>query len=146
MKVDYNKLMTVFVALVLGICMFYALTGCSAHWHYTKAIKKGLKPLIETDTIKVSSWDTLYIDGDTILVPTQKDTVIRYQNVYIPKTRWQTRIEYKYKRDTLELVKYRTKYQYKQAKQDNPIRQFKGLLVWGVLILVLFIALSWLKK
>lgn len=138
--------MTVFVAFVLGICMFYSLTGCSAQWHYTKAIKKGLKPLTETDTIKVSTWDTLYIDGDTILVPSQKDTVIRYQNVYIPKTRWQTRIEYKYKRDTLELVKYRTKYQYKQAKQENPIRQFRGLFIWGFVFFVLFLAYKLLTK
>lgn len=44
----------------------------------------------------------------------QKDTIVRYKRSYVPKTRLQTRIEYKLKRDTIkmlekvEVVKWKT--------------------------------------
>jgi hypothetical protein len=34
----------------------------------------------------------------------QKDTIVRYKRSYVPKTRFQTRIEYKLKRDTLRMI------------------------------------------
>lgn len=44
----------------------------------------------------------------------QKDTIVRYKRSYVPKTRLETRIEYKLKRDTIkmlekvEVVKWKT--------------------------------------
>lgn len=80
-----------------------ALVSCSserkAQWHYSKAIKHGLKVIQDTDTIRITTLDSFpVIRFDSIVWEkfiTTKDTVINFRNVYVPKTRWQTRIEYK---------------------------------------------------
>lgn len=49
----------------------------------------------------------------------QKDTIVRYKRSYVPKTRLETRIEYKLKRDTLRLIEKQIVYKYKKDKKDN---------------------------
>jgi hypothetical protein len=38
---------------------------------------------------------------------------------FVPKTRYQTRIEYKLKRDTLRLIEKQVVYKYKKDKKDS---------------------------
>jgi hypothetical protein len=61
-------------------------------------------PVIHNDTIV---WEKFY---------TTKDTVIQFNNVYVPKTRWQTRIEYRYK-TRVERIRGKTIYKTAQAEQ-----------------------------
>jgi CRISPR/Cas system CSM-associated protein Csm3 (group 7 of RAMP superfamily) len=79
------------------------LLSCSserkAQYHYNKALKHGLKVIQDSDTIRITTLDSFpVIKNDTIVYEkffTTKDTVVNFRNVYLPKTRFQTRIEYK---------------------------------------------------
>ena len=94
------------------------LASCSANYHVTKAMKKGYRCDTIADTITISSVDSIpYVLMDSIYwerVLVQKDTIVRYKRSFVPKTRLQTRIEYKLKRDTIkmlekvEVVKWKT--------------------------------------
>ena len=114
-----------------------------AQYHYKKALKHGLKLITDSDTIRVVSIDSFaVIKNDTIYwekVITSKDTIVFYKNVYVPKTRFQTRIEYRYKTKILkqEVLKY--KYIYKDSKEKRKeVQQGKRrtnwkLFFWGFL-------------
>jgi hypothetical protein len=94
------------------------LVSCSAHYHVVKAMKKGYRCDETSDTIKITSIDSIpYVLNDSIYwerIVVQKDTIVRYKASFVPKTRFQTRIEYRYKTkivnaDVLK-VKYQNKY------------------------------------
>jgi hypothetical protein len=94
-----------------------------AQWHYKKALKNGLKVVQDSDTIRITSIDSIpVIINDTIVWQkyiTTKDTIIKYNNIYVPKTRWQTRIEYKERVKTLR-IKGDT--QWKTAKAKHVVK------------------------
>jgi hypothetical protein len=102
---------------ILFISVFL-LASCSANYHVQKAIKKGYRCDTVQDTFVINSIDSIpYVLRDSIAwerVLVQKDTIVRYKRSYVPKTRFQTRIEYKLKRDTIkmlekvEVVKWKT--------------------------------------
>ena len=116
------------------ICVL-TLFSCSAKYHYRKALKKGLEVLKTSDTIRISTIDSIpVIKHDTIVYEhfyTSKDTVIYYKNIEIPKTRLETRIEYKLKRDTLKMI---TRVEVHRAKADAKINKKPNY--WGMLIFV----------
>jgi hypothetical protein len=94
------------------------LVSCSAHYHVVRAIKKGYTCGQESDTIRITSIDSIpYVLNDSIYyerIVVQKDTIVRYKAYKVPQTRFQTRIEYRYKTkivnaDVLK-VKYKNKY------------------------------------
>lgn len=103
------------------------LISCSApkraQWHYKRALKNGLELVQDTDTIRITSIDSIpVIINDTIVWQkyiTTKDTIIKYNNIYVPKTRWQTRIEYKERVKTLRI---QGKTQWKTAKAKTVIK------------------------
>jgi hypothetical protein len=61
----------------------------------------------ETDTIRITTIDSFpVIINDTIVWEkfiSTKDTLIEYRNVYNPKDRWQTKIEYRERIKTLKI-------------------------------------------
>ena len=100
------------------ICVL-TLFSCSAKYHYRKALKKGLEVVKTSDTIRITTIDSVpVIKHDTLIYEhfyTSKDTVVFYKNVEIPKTRLETRIEYKLKRDTIRMI---TRVEVHKAKAD----------------------------
>jgi len=100
------------------ILLALLLTSCSAHYHLVKAMKKGYKCEEVGDTIKISSIDSIpYVLRDSVFwekVIVQKDTIVRYKTSFVPKTRYQTKVEYKYKTKVVnaevQKVKYQNKY------------------------------------
>jgi hypothetical protein len=81
-------------------------------------MKKGYVCGQESDTIRITSIDSIpYVLNDSIYyerIVVQKDTIVRYKAYKVPQTRFQTRIEYRYKTkivnaDVLK-VKYKNKY------------------------------------
>lgn len=142
---------------LLPILLLSLLYSCSdakkAQYHYKKALKYGLS--IANDTIKISTIDSFaVIRNDTLIYEkyiTTKDTVI--QILEMPKTRYQTRIEYRYKTKVLkqEVLKY--KYIYREAKEQRKAVQITKsktnwmLLVWGFIggVLLSFVARLLLK-
>ena len=101
---------------ILSFSLF--LYSCSAHYHIVKAMKKGYRCDETSDTIQVSTIDSIpYVLRDSIYwekVIVQKDTIVRYKASFVPKTRFLTRIEYKYKTKYIKAeaqkVKYKNKY------------------------------------
>jgi hypothetical protein len=132
---------------LLPIIVLSLLFSCSdakkAQYHYKKAVKYGLS--IANDTIKINTIDSVaVIIGDTIVWEkfiTTKDTII--QILEMPKTRYQTRIEYKYKTQILKQDVLKYKYIYREAKEQRKAVQITKaktnwmLLLWGFIIGVL---------
>ena len=121
------------------------LSSCSAQYHLNKAIKKGYKCEQTGDTIRITTLDSIpVIINDTIVWEkfiTTKDTIIKYNTVYVPKTRLEKKIEYKLKVKTI----YKDRIVEKaQAKATRPrTRGNLNLLFVGVAIGLL---LSYLFK
>lgn len=127
------------------------LLSCSserkAQYHYQKALKHGLKLIQDSDTIQIVSIDSIpIIVNDTIIwekIITSKDTIVFFKNVYVPKTKWQTRIEYRYKTKILKQDVLKYKYIYKEAKEQRKEVQLTKsktnwmLFFWGLLAGVL---------
>ena len=103
--------------------LIFLLTSCSANYHLRKAIKKGYSCDTIADTITITSIDSIpYVLRDSIAwerVLVQKDTIVRYKRSFVPKTRLQTRIEYKLKRDTLKMIEKVEVVKYKTDKNKN---------------------------
>ena len=143
--------------LLLPLIVLTLLYGCSdakkAHYHYKKAVKFGLS--IANDTIKINTIDSVaIIVNDTIVWEkfiTTKDTII--QILEMPKTRYQTRIEYRYKTKVLKQDVLKYKYIYREAKEQRKAVQITKsktnwmLFVWGFLagVLLSFVARLLLK-
>lgn len=126
MKVNFTHLVAFIWACLITFLLFLGLTGCSGQYHYAKAIKKGVRCETVSDTITLTKIDSVYINNEWVKVITEYDTIIRYNEVFVPKTRYQIKTEYKIKRDSIEVVKYKTKVEYKMQKQKFP---WKMLLV-----------------
>ena len=123
------------------------LLSCSserkAQYHYQKALKHGLKLIQDSDTIRIATIDSVaYYVGDTIRyekILKFTDTVVFYKNVIIPKTRFQTRIEYRYKTKVLKQDVLKYKYIYREAKEKRKEVQLTktktnwSLFFWGFL-------------
>jgi len=114
-----NKEFRILIILAL-LCAFWIgfLSSCSANYHMAKFIKKGGK--VKNDTTLVTVNDTIQINGkDSIIVRTVQAVCPELE---APKTRWETRIEYRYKTKVEKAqIKWRTKYQTKYIKQQKKI-------------------------
>ena len=121
------------------ICVL-TLFSCSANYHYQKALKKGFKPLISSDTIRIATIDSVpVVVHDTIVYEkyfSSKDTIVHYENVFVPKTRLETRIEYKIHRDTIRLETRVEVQKAKASKQPNYFWLIIGVCILGFLMYV----------
>jgi hypothetical protein len=110
--------------IILSLVSTIFATSCSApkraQWHYKKALKNGLQVVQDSDTIRITTVDSIpVIMNDTIVWEkfyTTKDTIVFFKNIIIPKTRFQTRIEYRYK-TRVERIRGKTIYKTAQAEQ-----------------------------
>ena len=113
-----------FKVTILSLFVTIFATSCGVNYHIRKAIKKGYRCDSVADTIQVTSIDSIpYILHDSIYwekVLVQKDTIIRYKRSFVPQTRWQTKIEYKLKRDTIRQVQKIEVAKYKSQKESSP--------------------------
>lgn len=98
-------------------------TSCTVNYHLRKAIKKGYRCDETSDTIQVSTIDSIpYILHDSIYwekVIVQKDTIVHYKVSKVPLTRFQERIAYKLKRDTLRMIEKVEVVKWKTEKNKN---------------------------
>lgn len=119
------------------------LISCSApkraQWHYKKALKNGLQLVQHSDTIRITTIDSIpMIINDTIVWQkyiTTKDTVIKYNNVYMPRTRFQERIAYKERVKTLRI---QGKTIYKTAKAQQVV---KYRWAWWPIVISFFLGI-----
>ena len=110
--------------LILSLILAIFATGCSANYHLNKAIKKGYRVEGSADTIRITTIDSFPVIRDNQIVyeyyHTTKDTIVQYKTSYVPKTRWQTRIEYRLKRDTIRQVQKVEVAKYK-SQREKPV-------------------------
>jgi hypothetical protein len=92
--INLEKLLGFLFAVLLTV-LFLLFYGCSASYHINKAIKKGAKIETRVDTIRVYFKDSIIKDGFKEYFYNYRDTVIQNNTVYVPKTRYQTKTEYK---------------------------------------------------
>lgn len=127
------------------LVLFVFLYACSAEYHLNKAIKKGYKCEETSDTIRITTLDSIpVIINDTIVWEkyfTTKDTIIKYKNVYVPKTKWQIKTELRYQRDTIRIrektKQVEAKAEAKANKRPNLNFLFLGIFI-GVFLCFLF--------
>ena len=129
------------------LLLLFVLYGCSAQYHLNKAIKKGYKCEQTGDTIRITTLDSIpVIINDTIVWEkfiTTKDTIIKYNTVYVPKTRLDKKIEYRLKVKTIYKDRIVEKAQAKaEGKKSQPKKNFfwLGVLV-GVLLSIIISSL-----
>lgn len=123
--------------IILSLISTIFATSCSApkraQWHYKKALKNGLKVVQDSDTIRITTVDSIpVIYNDTIIWEkfyTTKDTVIYYNNIYMPKTKWQTKIEY---RERVKTLRIKGKTIYKTAKAEQVVKY--KILWWPIVV------------
>jgi len=100
------------------------LVSCSAEHHLNKAIKKGYKCEEVSDTLRITSVDSFPVIVNNEIVwekfITQKDTVVMWKTKYIPMTRWEKKIQYKLKRDTIRQIQKVEVAKYKSQRKTRP--------------------------
>jgi hypothetical protein len=127
MKVNFTHLIAFIWACLISVLWLIFMTGCSASYHYGKAVKKGMRCETISDTIEIQKIDSVYINNEWVKIVTQFDTIIQFNTVFVPKTRLQERLIYKTKKDSFETIRYVTRQETKQiSKQSFP---------WKILII-----------
>ena len=145
MKLNFPHLIAFVWACLISILWLIFMTGCSASFHYGKAVKKGMRCETISDTIEIQKIDSVFINNEWVKYVTKYDTIVRYNQVFVPKTRYQIKTEYKIKRDSIEVVKYKVKTEYKieKKKWNFPI---KILIICFVLGFVIALAKVYLRR
>lgn len=138
------------------LLVFILLTSCTAAWHVRQAKKHIIKAqakgatfgtdtsyqyIYRTDTL----WNEITKEKEVIKTVIDSVPVLHQVIKYVPLTRYQERIQYKLKRDTLRLVKYITKQDVKEQKRHSPFVWWKSIIVLIGLILVTLIAFRFSK-
>jgi len=104
-----------------SLILLILVTSCTANYHLNKAIKKGYRCDSVADTIRITSVDSFPVIVDNKIVyeyyHTTKDTIVRYKTSYVPLTKYQERIHYKLKRDTIRQVQKIEVAKYKSQKE-----------------------------
>ena len=138
------------------ILFIFLLTSCTAAWHVRQAKKhivkaqaKGATFGTDTSYQYIYKTDTLYneVTKEKEVIRTVIDSipVVHELIKYVPKTRYQERIEYKLKRDTLRLVKYITKKEDVKDRRHAPISWFKSIIVIIIMLCITYIAFRFSK-
>jgi hypothetical protein len=136
-----------FLALLLASLLTLAtITSCSAQYHYKKAIKKGVQIVPTHDTITLTKVDSILINNEWVKVVTEFDTIIQFNTVYVPKTRFQTRIEYKTKKDSLQTIRYVTRQETKQVAKQSGSRLVWAIAFGLVALIVLVLIINRVKR
>jgi len=90
--------------LALIIILLHLLLSCGAERLHQKAVKRGYVHTIHVDTFKVSTVDTMWIEGKPYPVITYKDSIVpRIEEKYVPK--WRYRFDNKRFADSLDHIR-----------------------------------------
>jgi hypothetical protein len=129
MKPNYKHLSVLLLGALYIVGMLYFLYGCSANYHFTKFLNKGGK--IDTTERVVTVEKTIKVNGKDSIIFVQMP--LNCPEVQIPPTRTEIRYKYRLKRDSIETVRYVTKWKTKEiikvAKTENNSNWLTWLLV-----------------
>jgi hypothetical protein len=142
MKINYTHLATLVFMFLLSIYLFF-LISCSAKFHQRKFIEKGGKIICDTTLVTVNTTIKGKDGKDSIIY---RQVSVKCPELQAPLTRYEIRYQWKMIRDTLKLIKYNTKYKYKEAIKTikNDKRKgfafnfrFLGIIAFLILLIVL---------
>ena len=142
MKINYTQLSTFVFFVLLSIYLMF-LISCSAKFHERKFIQKGGKIICDTTVVTVNTIIKGKDGKDSIIY---REVSVKCPELQAPLTRYEIRYQYKTIRDTLKLIKYNTKYKYKEAIKTikNDKRKgfafnfrFLGIIAFLILLIVL---------
>jgi hypothetical protein len=126
MKLDLNKILVILLGFAVTIAMAFVFYGCSANYHFTKFIQKGGK--IDTNERIIEISKTIKVNGKDSLIILKVPSVC--PEVKIPPTRFEKRIEYRLKRDTMRLIKFQTKWKVKEIVKTKRIERSDWWEFW----------------
>jgi hypothetical protein len=128
MKPNYKHISVFLLGALYIVGMLYFLYGCSANYHFTKFLNKGGK--IDTTERIVTVEKTIKVNGKDSIIFVEMP--LNCPDVQIPPTRTEIRYKYKLKRDSIETVRYITKWKTKLVKIENKAEVKKAKVnVWN---------------
>jgi hypothetical protein len=128
MKPNYKHLSVLLLGALYIVGMLYLLYGCSANYHFTKFINKGGK--IDTISKVVTVEKTIKINGKDSIIFVEMP--LNCPEVQIPPTRTETRYKYRLKRDSIETVRYVTKWKTKEVVKVAKVQNKSNWWVWFI--------------
>ena len=140
MKPNYKHLSVLLLGALWIVGMLYFLYGCSANYHFTKFLNKGGK--IDTTERVVTVEKTIKVNGKDSIIFVQMP--LNCPEVQIPLTRQEIRYKYRIQRDSIETVRYVTKWKTKEVvkvakvHKRKPFNWFWIGLGIGLIIPILF--------
>jgi hypothetical protein len=139
MTLNTNK----FTFILMLVLAYLLLFRCSATYHLEKAVKKGVKIDSRIDTVRVYFRDSVIKDGFKEYFYNYRDTIVQNNTVYVPKTRYQTRTEYKIIKQQIQQDAKTDRLQLKQdAKTDRKEIQAEKKTSWTSALKVLAVILG----
>jgi hypothetical protein len=110
MKPNYLKISAFLLGALYIVGMLYFLYGCSANYHFTKFLNKGGK--IDTTERVVTVEKTIKVNGKDSIIFVEMP--LNCPEVQIPPTRQEIRYKYRIQRDSIETIRYVTKWKTKE--------------------------------
>jgi hypothetical protein len=130
MKPNYLKISVLLLGALYIVGMLYFLYGCSANYHFTKFLNKGGK--IDTTERIVTVEKTIKVNGKDSIIFVEMP--LNCPEVQIPPTRQEIRYKYRLQRDSIETIRYVTKWKTKLVKIEKKaeVKKAKKLnwLIW----------------
>ena len=130
MKLNYKHLSAFLLGALWIVGMLYFLYGCSANYHFTKFLNKGGK--IDTTDHIVTVNKMVKVNGKDSIIFVQMP--LKCPEVQIPPTRQEIRYKYRLQRDSIETIRYVTKWKTKLVKIEKKaeVKKAKKLnwLIW----------------
>ena len=111
MKPNYTKISIVLFGIFWIVLITFFLYGCSASYHFGKFIKKG--GTIDTTERVVSVEKVIKVNGKDSIVLVEMP--LNCPEIQIPPTRQEIRYKYKLQRDSIQTVRYFTKWKTKEV-------------------------------
>lgn len=140
MKINYTKIIVIILSAFWIYLLLTIMNGCSANYHFGKFLKKG--GTIDTTERIISVEKVIKVNGKdsiiTVLMP------LNCPEVQIPLTRQEIRYRYKIKRDSIETIRYVTKWKTKEVvklakvHKRKPFNWFWIGLAIGLILPILF--------
>jgi hypothetical protein len=126
MKPNYKHLSVLLLGALYIVGMLYFLYGCSANYHFTKFLNKGGK--IDTTERVVTVEKTIKVNGKDSIIFVEMP--LNCPEVQIPPTRQEIRYKYKIQRDSIETVRYVTKWKTKEVIKVAKVQNKSNWLTW----------------
>lgn len=140
--INLEKLLGFILACLLT-ALFLLFYACSASYHINKAIKKGVKIETRIDTVRVYFRDSVIKDGFKEYFYNYRDTIVQNNTVYVPKTRYQTKTEYKIIKEQIQQDAKTDRVKLKQdAKTERKEIQAEKRTSWSSVLKFLAVILG----